>query len=65
LLFLSSRWIVYDPQTGDEVATLKHRPSLVHDSYKVKSPKFGTLRVTGNIGSRTFKIKKDGHQVKL
>ncbi|CAF0719974.1 unnamed protein product [Adineta ricciae] len=60
---LYQKWSIYDPRTGDTVGTLKHRPSIIHDSYKLKSTKLGTYRITGNIGSRTFSITKDGHKV--
>jgi len=60
---LYQKWNIYDPQSGDTLASLQHRPSLIHDSYKVKSTKFGNFRISGNIGSRTFNIKKDGHKV--
>lgn len=42
---------------------MKHRPSILHDSYKFKSTKFGNFRISGNIGSRTFSIKKNGLKV--
>lgn len=54
-----------ETKTGTTIGTLKHRPSLVYDSYKLKSSKFGTYRITGNIGNRTFSIKKDGHKVRV
>jgi len=60
---LYQKWNIYDPKSGDTLASLKHLPSVVHDSYKVKSAKLGNFRITGNIGSRTFSIKKDGHKV--
>ncbi|UJR21783.1 hypothetical protein I4U23_024858 [Adineta vaga] len=60
---LYQKWNIYDPRSGDTIGTLRHRPSLIHDSYKLKSTKYGTYRITGNIGSRTFSIKKNGRKV--
>jgi len=60
---LYQKWHIYDAKSGDTLASLQHRPSIIHDSYKVKSTKFGNFRISGNIGSRTFSIKKDGHKV--
>ncbi|CAF0887150.1 unnamed protein product [Adineta steineri] len=60
---LYQKWNIYDVKTNENIGTLRHRPSIIHDSYKLKSTKFGNFRVSGNIGSRTFSIKKNGHKV--
>ena len=59
-----ARWNLYNALTDETIGSLKHRPSLIRDSYKLKSSKFGNYRVTGNIGNRKFDIKKNGQKVR-
>ncbi|UJR27766.1 hypothetical protein I4U23_009039 [Adineta vaga] len=60
---LYQKWRITDARTGETLGTLKHRPSLIHDSYKLTSPKFGNYRISGNISGRTFSVKKGGVKI--
>ncbi|CAF1308294.1 unnamed protein product [Adineta steineri] len=60
---LYQKWHVYDSRTGETIGTFRHRPSLIHDSYKLTSTKLGMYRITGKFGNRTFKVKRDGQKV--